>query len=120
MQAARVNGAGRVRTLFEITIPLLRPVFVYATLVCLLLALGQFSGPLMLGRRENIDVVTTEMYLLTREFPVNYPLGRSLCDAAAGGRSSSCLGAAQADWKTGSALSVAVTLLESRLEPATV
>ena len=75
MQAARVNGAGRIRTLFEITIPLLRPVFVYATLVCLLLALGQFSGPLMLGRREGIDVVTTEMYLLTREFPVNYPLG---------------------------------------------
>lgn len=75
VQAARANGAGSIRTLFSITIPLLRPVFIYATLVVLLLSLGQFSGPLMLGRREGLDVVTTEMYLLTREFPVNYPLG---------------------------------------------
>lgn len=75
VQAARANGAGPFRTLVTITIPLLRPSFVYATLVVLLLSLGQFSGPLMLGRREGLDVVTTEMYLLTREFPVNYALG---------------------------------------------
>jgi iron(III) transport system permease protein len=75
VQAARANGAGPLRTLFTITLPLLRPVFVYATLVVLLLSLGQFSGPLMLGRREGLDVVTTEMYLLTRETPVNYALG---------------------------------------------
>lgn len=74
-QAARVNGAGPMRTLFTITLPMLRPVFVYASMVVMLLALGQFSGPLMLGRRQGIDVITTEMYLVTREFPVNYPLG---------------------------------------------
>jgi iron(III) transport system permease protein len=74
-QAARVNGAGRIRTFYSITLPMLRPVFVYASMVVMLLALGQFSGPLMLGRREGIDVVTTEMYLVTREFPVNYQVG---------------------------------------------
>jgi iron(III) transport system permease protein len=74
-QAARVSGAGWLRITATITLPMLRPVFVYATLVVLLLALGQFSGPLMLGRREGLDVITTEMYQLTHEFPVNYPLG---------------------------------------------
>ena len=74
-QAARVSGAGSLRILRTITLPMLRPVFVYATLVVLLLSLGQFSGPLMLGRREGLNVITTEMYQLTHEFPVNYPLG---------------------------------------------
>ena len=73
--AARANGAGPMRTLLFITIPLLRPVFVYAGMIVLLLALGQFTGPLMLGRRQGIDVITTQMYLVTTEFPVNYPLG---------------------------------------------
>lgn len=76
-QAARANGAGPVRTLFFITIPMLRPVFVYSGMIVLLLALGQFTGPLMLGRRQGIDVVTTQMYLVTTEFPVNYALGAS-------------------------------------------
>lgn len=76
-QAARANGAGPARTLFFVTIPMLRPVFIYAGMMVLLLALGQFTGPLMLGRRQGIDVVTTQMYLVTTEFPVNYPLGAS-------------------------------------------
>ena len=46
-----------------------------ASLVVLLLSLGQFAGPIMLGRQQRLDVVTTEMYLMTREFPVNYALG---------------------------------------------
>lgn len=77
IQAARANGAGPARTLFRVTIPMLRPVFVYSGMIVLLLAMGQFTGPLMLGRRQGIDVVTTEMYLITTEFPVNYALGAS-------------------------------------------
>lgn len=77
IQAARANGAGPARTLFFVTIPMLRPVFVYSGMIVLLLALGQFTGPLMLGRRQGIDVITTQMYLVTTEFPVNYALGAS-------------------------------------------
>jgi iron(III) transport system permease protein len=77
IQAARANGAGPARTLFMITIPMLRPVFVFAGMIVLLLALGQFTGPLMLGRRQGIDVITTQMYLVTTEFPVDYALGAS-------------------------------------------
>lgn len=76
--AARVNGAGGMRALFTITLPLLRPSFVYAGVVVFLLSLGQFTGPLILGRRGGIDVVTTEMYQLSAEYPVDYALASAL------------------------------------------
>lgn len=74
-RAARVNGAGPLRVLFTVTLPMLRPVFVYAGMVTLLLSLGQFTGPLLLGRREGLDVLTTRMYfLMSEQYPVNFPL----------------------------------------------
>lgn len=76
--AARVNGAGGIRTLRTITLPLLRPTFVYAGVVVLLLSLGQFTGPLILGRREGVHVVTTKMYELSAEYPVDYALASAL------------------------------------------
>jgi len=76
--AARVNGAGGFRALRTITLPLLRPTFVYAGVVVLLLSLGQFTGPLILGRREGVDVVTTRMYELSAEYPVDYSLAAAL------------------------------------------
>jgi iron(III) transport system permease protein len=76
--AARVNGAGGARALLSITLPLLRPTFVYAGVVVLLLSLGQFTGPLILGRREGVDVITTKMYELSAEYPVDYALASAL------------------------------------------
>ncbi|MDV7090803.1 ABC transporter permease [Rhodococcus opacus] len=76
--AARVNGASGFRALITVTIPLLRPTFVYAGVVVLLLSLGQFTGPLILGRREGIDVVTTQMYEISAEYPVDYSLAAAL------------------------------------------
>jgi iron(III) transport system permease protein len=77
-QAARVNGAGTLRVLFTVTLPMLRPVFVYAGMVSLLLSLGQFTGPLVLGRREGLDVLTTRMFVLTSDYPINYALVAAL------------------------------------------
>ncbi|PWJ02439.1 iron ABC transporter permease [Streptomyces sp. NWU49] len=76
--AARVNGAGPLRTLFTITLPLLRPTLVYSSVVVFLLSLGQFTGPLLLGRREGLEVVTTKMYTLSAEYPVDYALASAL------------------------------------------
>lgn len=76
--AARVNGAGSLRVLLTITLPLLRPTFVYCSVVVFLLSLGQFTGPLILGRRENLDVITTQIYSMTSDFPVDYPLASAL------------------------------------------
>lgn len=77
-QAARANGARPLRVLLTVTLPMLRPVFVYAGTVVLLLALGQFTGPLILGRREGLDVLTTRMFVLTTDYPVNYGLAAAL------------------------------------------
>ncbi|WP_170947559.1 MULTISPECIES: ABC transporter permease [Nocardiaceae] len=78
MLAARVNGAGSLRILFTVTIPLLRPIFVYAGAVCFLLALGQFTGPLILGRREGLDVLTVRMFELSAQYPIEYAVVAAL------------------------------------------
>lgn len=72
--AASVCGASPTRTLFRVVLPGLRPAILYSSMVSILMALGQFTAPLILGRREGINVITTEIYLLTSEFPLNYEL----------------------------------------------
>ncbi|MCU1566791.1 MAG: putative transporter permease protein y4fN [Pseudarthrobacter sp.] len=72
--AARVNGAGTIRVVLTVTLPMLRPTFLYSGIIVLLMALGQFTAPLMLGRREGIDVLTTRIYQSASEYPIDYPL----------------------------------------------
>ncbi len=67
-----------MRRLFTITIPLLRPSIVFASSVIFLLGMGQFTVPLLLGRTEQINVLTTEMFYLTLNPPVDYGLGAVL------------------------------------------
>jgi iron(III) transport system permease protein len=45
---------------------------VYGGGVALLLGLGQFTGPLLLGRTAGIDVVTTDIYRDMIQTPVQY------------------------------------------------
>ncbi len=72
--AARSAGSGWWGTQFRIVIPLLRPAILYGSGVVVLLALGQFTAPLLLGRTKGIDVITTQLYRLTGAPPANYPL----------------------------------------------
>ena len=76
--AAAASGASAIRRLFTITIPLLRPSIVFASSVIFLLGMGQFTVPLLLGRTEQINVLTTEMFYLTLNPPVDYGLGAVL------------------------------------------
>jgi iron(III) transport system permease protein len=76
--AAAVCGASRRRRFFTIVLPLLRPAFVYATGISLLLGLGQFAVPLLLGRKRGINVITTEMFRVKEFFPIDYGLGAML------------------------------------------
>lgn len=72
--AARSSGASWVRTQVDIVLPLLRPTLIYGGGIVALLALGQFTAALLLGRTEGIDVITTQLYRLTAEPPPNYAL----------------------------------------------
>jgi iron(III) transport system permease protein len=78
LEAAQVGGSGRVGVFFRITLPLLRPALVYGTGVGLLLGLGQFTGPLLLGRTHNVNVLTTQMYFATQQVPAQYNTAAAL------------------------------------------
>ncbi len=72
IEAAQVSGSSAAGVFFRVTLPLLRPVLVYGGFVALLLGLGQFTGPLLLGRNNGIDVLTTDMYVAVSQSPVDY------------------------------------------------
>lgn len=72
LEAARVGGASEVKAFFTVTLPLLRPVLVYGGGVALLLGLGQFTGPLLLGRNAGVTVLTTQMYFSMSQSPIDY------------------------------------------------
>ncbi|HUF99079.1 MAG TPA: ABC transporter permease subunit, partial [Ilumatobacter sp.] len=62
IEAAHSSGSRSVGVFFKVILPLLRPTLVYGGGVALLLGLGQFTGPLLLGRNTGITVLTTQMY----------------------------------------------------------
>jgi iron(III) transport system permease protein len=72
IESARVSGSSQLGVFFRVILPLLRPVLVYGGGVALLLGLGQFTGPLLLGRNAGINVLTTDMYLAVSQSPVDY------------------------------------------------
>lgn len=72
IEAAQVNGSSQLGVFFRVILPLLRPVIVYGGGVALLLGLGQFTGPLLLGRNAGINVLTTDMFLAVSQSPVDY------------------------------------------------
>jgi iron(III) transport system permease protein len=74
LDAAAVAGMGQTRTFLRIVVPLVSPAIMYAGATSLLLGLGQFVAPLLLGTQVRIGVLTTEMYLRTREHPAEYGL----------------------------------------------
>lgn len=78
LEAAQVGGSGRAGVFFRVILPLLRPSLVYGAGVALLLGLGQFTAPLLLGRSSNISVLTTDMFFATQQIPPDYGLAAAI------------------------------------------
>jgi iron(III) transport system permease protein len=76
--AARCSGSSWWGVQWRVVLPLLRPSLIYGGGVVALLALGQFTAALLLGRTKGIDVITTLLYRLTGAPPPNYPLATFL------------------------------------------
>lgn len=72
VEASRVSGAGSLRTFVSVVLPLVRPSLVYGTAIALLLGLGQFTAPLLLGTQQNIQVLTTLVYRYAGMPPTDY------------------------------------------------
>ncbi|WP_311215006.1 MULTISPECIES: iron ABC transporter permease [unclassified Arthrobacter] len=76
--AARVAGASGLRSFMTISFPLLRPGLMAGIVVAFLIGMGQFTAPLFLGTRDNIKVISTEIFHLREGFPIDYPLTAAL------------------------------------------
>jgi iron(III) transport system permease protein len=74
IDAASASGAGPIRTFFTIVIPVIRPALLYSGMTVILLGLGQFTVPLLLGRNAHIDVLSTKMFSATSNYPTNTAL----------------------------------------------
>lgn len=72
IEASRVAGASALGTFFRVTLPLLRPVMLYGGGVALLLGLGQFTAPLLLGTNKGVKVLTTDMYTFVAATPTDF------------------------------------------------
>jgi iron(III) transport system permease protein len=78
LEAAHVSGSSSFGVFFKVTLPLLRPTLLYGGGVALLLGLGQFTAPLLLGRTAGIDVVTTGIFRQMSQTPVQYGTAAAL------------------------------------------
>jgi iron(III) transport system permease protein len=78
LEAAHVSGSSSTGVFFRVTLPLLRPALIYGGGVALLLGLGQFTAPLLLGTNEGITVLTTDMYNQVASTPVHYGMAAAL------------------------------------------
>ena len=82
-EASQVLGAGRTRTMLRITLPLVLPGVLGATVFVFAEMLGSFSAALVLGLPSRFYVVTTAMYQLVSQYPPRFPtaaaMGVSLC-----------------------------------------
>lgn len=71
--AGRIAGAGPFRTLFSITLPLLRPAVAYGTLLTIVSAIELLSIPLVLGQPVGVQVLSTFLYATgTKSSPNDY------------------------------------------------
>jgi iron(III) transport system permease protein len=62
--AARIAGAGPVKVLWTVTLPLLRPALLYSTLLTLVSSVELLSIPLVLGSPVGVEVLATYLYKL--------------------------------------------------------
>ncbi len=74
-EVARIHGAGPLRTIFSILIPMMKPSIVFSAVILFVLGLEQFGVPLVLAAPIGDNVLTTYIYQLVTlgvEIPYSY------------------------------------------------
>ena len=71
-ESARVMGASKLRTTLTVTLPLVLPGVLGATLFVFAEMLGSFAAALVLGIPGRIYVITTSIWSTVEAFPPNY------------------------------------------------
>jgi iron(III) transport system permease protein len=71
-ESARVLGGSKLRTMLRITLPLVTPAVLGATVFVFAEMLGAFAAALVLGIPARFYVITTAIYEMTFSYPPNY------------------------------------------------
>src|SRR5215467_11248658 len=77
-EASQMLGAGRLRTMLKITLPLVLPGVLGAAIFVFAEMLGSFSAALVLGLPNRFYVVTTAMYQFVSQYPPRLPLAAAM------------------------------------------
>lgn len=77
-ESSRVLGAGRLTTLQRVTLPILKPAILAASMLSFIRLMESFETDLILGYSKGIFVYTTRIYQLIYESPPNFPFGMAL------------------------------------------
>jgi iron(III) transport system permease protein len=77
-EAAQVIGAGRLRTMLRVTLPLVAPGVLGAAIFVFAEMLGSFSAALVLGTPSRFYVITTAIYQLVSQYPPRIPLAAAM------------------------------------------
>lgn len=81
-EAAEVDGASKLQTAWWITLPMLRPVFLFTFITSVIGGLQLFDAPLMLGNGPDNATRTMVMYLFETAFKnFNYSYGSAIAYA---------------------------------------
>lgn len=70
-EAARVSGARQFTVIRKITVPLVRPALLSATVLLVILGLESFEVPAMIGIPGDVYVLTSRIYFLLAEYPTD-------------------------------------------------
>ena len=77
-EASQVIGASRLRTMLRVTLPLVIPGVLGATIYVFAEMLGSFTAALVLGLPVRFYVVTTAIYQLVSQYPPRIPLAAAM------------------------------------------
>ncbi len=71
-ECARVHGASKWKTTLSVTLPMLRPAVLGASLFVFAEMLGAFAAALVLGLPARIEVATTAIWDMVAQYPPDY------------------------------------------------
>lgn len=72
-ESSQVFGANKLMTIRKVTLPLLKPAVLGASVFVFAEMLGAFAAPLVLGSADRLFTITTSIYQLVNTFPPDYP-----------------------------------------------
>jgi iron(III) transport system permease protein len=77
-ESSQVLGAGKFETMLRVTLPMVAPAVLGASIFVFAEMLGSFSAAAILGMPERFYVVTTAIWTLVIRFPPDFPLAAAM------------------------------------------